>query len=227
MFDRSEFDGNIEPWLPAMMKNGINLDRIGHSSLTKKINDRLATIDIDSITEAAKRIPKKAAKPKKIVALDKNHLEELIHEEIEKHGLKCSLNHIDVSNVDDMEGLFFMSDFNGDISQWDVSNVDNMRCMFAYSSFNGDISKWDVSNVTDMRGMFVHSKFNGDISGWDVSKVEDMTYLFDTSKFKGNIESWIPAMLKNGINPEDIGYDALTQKINSTLSKIDVDSIMD
>ena len=38
----------------------------------------------------------------------------------------------------------------GDISLWDVSNVTNMNSMFYNSQFAGDISTWNVSNVTNM-----------------------------------------------------------------------------
>ena len=43
--------------------------------------------------------------------------------------------------------MFTNSKFNGDISKWDVSNVNNMENMFYGSVFNQDISNWDVSNV--------------------------------------------------------------------------------
>ena len=91
---------------------------------------------------------------KKLVAKDKKHLKSLIHQEMEKNGPNCDLNHIDVSNVTDMASMIWNSKFNGDISNWDVSNVTDMCAMFAYTTFNGDISKWDVSNVTDMGYMF-------------------------------------------------------------------------
>ena len=42
----------------------------------------------------------------------------------------------------------------GDISGWDVSNVTNMETMFYEAPFNGDLSKWNVSNVTNMGNMF-------------------------------------------------------------------------
>ncbi|WP_294113842.1 BspA family leucine-rich repeat surface protein [uncultured Fibrobacter sp.] len=68
--------------------------------------------------------------------------------------------------------------FNGDISRWDVSNVENMFGLFSHSRFNGDISKWDVSNVTSMRSMFYNSHFKGDISKWNMSKVVSKEYMF-------------------------------------------------
>jgi surface protein len=49
-----------------------------------------------------------------------------------------------------MEGLFYQTGFNGDISKWNVSNVKNMNGMFYSCDFNKDISKWNVSKVEDM-----------------------------------------------------------------------------
>jgi surface protein len=43
-----------------------------------------------------------------------------------------------------------------DIENWDVSNVTNMNGLFfdeCFSTFNEDISNWDVSNVTNMSWM--------------------------------------------------------------------------
>lgn len=68
--------------------------------------------------------------------------------------------------------------FNGDISRWDVSNVEDMFGLFSHSRFNGDISKWDVSNVTSMRSMFYNSHFKGDISKWNMSKVKSKEGIF-------------------------------------------------
>lgn len=108
---------------------------------------------------------------KTIIAKDKEHLEALIHEAIEKEGCECDLNFIDVSQITDMSGMFMDSKFNkfnGDISKWDVSNVTNMSWMFSNSSFDGNISKWNVANVTNMSEMFSDSCFNGDISKWEL-----------------------------------------------------------
>ena len=137
---------------------------------------------------------------------NKEELVKLMIEEINANGPECSLNHIDVSNIDDMSFLFRGGDrfqyfnghpvlgtFDGDISGWDVSNVTDMHYMFdesLYTGKNGDISDWDVSNVTNMTCMFYDSKFNGDISNWDVSNVTDMQLMFFNSKFNGDISNW-------------------------------------
>ena len=62
----------------------------------------------------------------------KDELKNMIEDEIFKNGYRCSLNHIDVSEITDMSELFYWSKFNGDISKWDVSKVKN-----AYNIFIG------------------------------------------------------------------------------------------
>ena len=111
---------------------------------------------------------------KRIIATDKT-IRKIVKQEIEKYGPNADLNHIDVSRVTNMGGMFKESQFNGDISNWDVSNVTDMSYMFCKSKFNGDISNWDVSNVTDMESMFYDSKFNGDISNWKFNEAVDTT----------------------------------------------------
>ena len=127
-------------------------------------------------------------------------LKNMIYNEIEKHGIECSLNHICTSKITNMSGLFngrnnfpLLKKFNGDISLWDVSNVTNMSQMFeSCYKFNGDISGWDVSNVTHMPGMFFEAKsFNQDISKWDVSKVIYASMMFcDAESFNQPIGNW-------------------------------------
>ena len=99
----------------------------------------------------------------------------------------------DVSNVEDMQYMFWGSRFNGDLYDWDVSRVTNMKAIFNTSKFDGDISNWDVSNVENMEYMFGYSQFtgkNGNISNWNVSRVTNMSCMFRMTKFNGNISDW-------------------------------------
>ena len=148
----------------------------------------------------------KISKPKKVkhtlFPIDFDELSRIIKSEIQLNGENCDLNHIDISNIDDLSCLFAhtntfdningygLMNFNGDISNWDVSNVINMHALFYESDFNGDISNWDVSKVKNMEWMFANSFFNGDISEWDVSNVKNMYSMFRHSEFNQNISKW-------------------------------------
>jgi len=137
-----------------------------------------------------------------IIATDKTIMQ-IVRDEIKRLGKDADLNHIDVSQVTDMSGLFSETDFHGDVSQWDVSNVKYMYYTFQdCTKFNCDLSKWDVSKVTDMRGMFDGcSEFNQDLSGWDVSRVKNMRYMFCVcTNFNSDISSWNVGKVTNMSN---------------------------
>lgn len=115
---------------------------------------------------------------KKIKAINREHLQNLITTEIELNGNQCDLNYIDVSGIKNLSFLFSNSKFNGNISEWDVSNVENMSFMFDNSEFNSDISKWNVSNVLDMRCMFFGTPLNQNFDSWLPLKVKTIENIF-------------------------------------------------
>ena len=113
-----------------------------------------------------------------IIAKDKEHIRELIFKQ------NILANDIDVSNVTDMNCLFFdQNNFNQPLDSWDVSNVTNMRAMFfSCYSFNQPLDSWDVSKVTDMTWMFFGcTNFNQPLNYWDVSNLKNVWWMFDKS----------------------------------------------
>jgi len=145
-----------------------------------------------------------------MIVVNNGDFRSVVHSEIERLGNEADLNHIDVSDVTNMWGLFNGSDFNGDISNWDVSNVENMGYMFSKSKFNQDISNWDVSNVENMYSMFSNTPFNQDIRSWNIN-LKNIKEEPDGFENSGNkfIESLFKAYKNN--NKNDI--DNLSRKI--------------
>ena len=157
------------------------------------------------------------------IICDDTNIRAIVAEEIETQGASADLNHLDVSGVTDLSGLFSDSQFNGDISGWDVSNVVDMNHLFDGTPFGGNISGWDVSSVADMSNMFWASQFNGDISGWDVSAVTNMHHMFVDSVFNGDISSW------NVSNVRDMSYmfNCRFERFDGDLSRWDVSNVRD
>ena len=111
----------------------------------------------------------------------KEELIDLIIKEIDVNGPNCSLNHIDVSHVDDMSYLFL----GGSEEYWKDHPV--------LSAFDGDISDWNTSNVENMDHMFYRCQYsgkNGDVSAWDVSNVKNMSHIFGLSPLEKNPPEW-------------------------------------
>lgn len=126
-----------------------------------------------------------------VTAKDVNHLSDLIAAAILLNGPSVDLNHIDVSGITCMDGLFSMSTFTGDISRWDVSKVTSMDDMFRDCPFNGDICNWNTAKVKSMSRMFEGSAFTGDISNWNTARVERFNGMFACGAFAGDISKWI------------------------------------
>ena len=135
----------------------------------------------------------------KIKASDIKATDETIHkivkDELDRLGHNADLNHIDVSEVTDMNSLFSCwynylgqkyNDLNPNISRWNVGNAINMGYMFYdCKKFNQDISNWDVSNVKDMSSMFYGCEnFNQDLSHWYVIKVKYHINMFKDCTIK-------------------------------------------
>ena len=139
-----------------------------------------------------------------------------------------NLSKWNVSNVTNMEKMFFgCRKFKGvGLSSWDVSNVENMYCMFKNCiNFNEDLSKWNVSNVKYMSSMFYYCLlFDCDLSKWDVSKVVLFTEMFDNCEnFKGR-----GVEKWNTISAQDTSfmfYECI--KFNADLSKWNIENILD
>ena len=95
-----------------------------------------------------------------VVARHREHLVELIEQNILKYGPACDLNHIAVSQITTMESLFSESQrtrsFVGNISKWNTSNVSHMARLFEGCAFNGDISKWNLHPKCKVDNAFLH-----------------------------------------------------------------------
>lgn len=138
-------------------------------------------------------------KPSTIKATDET-IHQIIRDEFERLGPEADLNHIDVSKVTFMKGLFDAQEGNiltipphlkltVTANSRDTSSFNGYR---RFEIFNGDISKWNVSKVKDMCCMFHRCKsFNCDISNWDVSNVMDLAYMFDgCTDFNQDLSNW-------------------------------------
>ncbi|NJL13444.1 MAG: BspA family leucine-rich repeat surface protein [Microscillaceae bacterium] len=139
------------------------------------------------------------------------------------------LNNWDVSNVNDMFGLFgshlntVTATFNQPLNNWDVSQVNNMAFMFLNNArFNQDISGWQVGNVSNMDFMFAlfrtmpdASQFNSPLNNWDVSQVTSMEGMFfEAENFDQPLGNWVTTSLSN-INRMFWGARNFNQPINT------------
>ena len=98
-----------------------------------------------------------------------------------KEGDTIDLNGFDVSNVDNMLGLFqddLFTKYNYNVSKWDVSNVKNMEYMFSgCKNFNSDLSRWNVFKMKKMEGMFYGcKKLNCDLSQWQLKHIKGSVF---------------------------------------------------
>ena len=97
----------------------------------------------------------------------------------------------DMSNVTDINHLFYGTSFNQDLSNWDVSKVTNFSFMFFNCFYNQPIGNWNVGNAIRMKGMFEMpfstlptgvGIFDQDISNWDILKLNELSTFIKRQK---------------------------------------------
>ena len=164
MFHGAQFNGDISQWDVSNVTNMVEMFNLA------KFNGDISNWNPVSLTDKRNMFFCSSLTPpawydkEKVVAEDRNHLEKLIKDTIEKEGPNCNLNFIDVSKVQDMSYLFrsdeTLKKFNGNIRGWNVSNVTNMVGMFAESDFAGDLRQWEskFADKVDRTGMFYNAK---------------------------------------------------------------------
>jgi surface protein len=97
------------------------------------------------------------------------------------------------AGITTLSGVFYGSNFNGDISGWDTSNVTSMMYAFgATTAFNQNIGTWNTSNVTNMQYTFTNATaFNQNIGNWNTSKVTSIAGMFtDATSFNQDLNGW-------------------------------------
>jgi len=158
------------------------------------------------------------------------------------------ISYWDVSNVTNMDGLFYVKDsirfrnqFGSVISQKqlqktidsgaDISDFNlkeekiiSKKMLNRLESFNDDISMWNVRNVTSMKGMFKEAKsFNQNIGNWDVSNVIDMSEMFyNNESFNKDIGNW---NVSNVTNMQSMFNGA--QSFNQDISRWNTSNVKD
>lgn len=125
-------------------------------------------------------------------------LSNLIKTIIKVRGNECSLNDIDVSNIHSMcfdsslyglIGIFYRSDFDGDISGWDMSNTSYTNYMFMSSNFTGKNGIFKITKdcyIVEAIGMFMDSELNINIDDWEINEDCNMENMFKYTPLEQN-----------------------------------------
>lgn len=92
--------------------------------------------------------------PKPIIEVHfRDTLRDLVLQEIALHGPACDLNHLDVSEMQDISDTFKGTPFVGDVSQWNIVGIRDLRGLFANTPFSGDLSQWAINPRVHNDGM--------------------------------------------------------------------------
>jgi surface protein len=101
-----------------------------------------------------------------------------------------NINQWDVSNVQDMTGLFYRNyGFNQPLDNWNTGNVVSMSKMFEHCHyFNQPLESWNTQNLFSTHAMFKDAwNFNQPLNGWELGR--------DASFGIGN--QWASRMFEN------------------------------
>lgn len=117
--------------------------------------------------------------------------------------ISIDINHLDVSKVTNISGLFF--DLNSlkelKIEDWNIENVTNLSYTFYNTNLSSlDLNKWNTENVTNLNSIFLgmRSLSSLKIDKWNTSNVIDITRIFvNTSNLKYvDISNWDTSNVK-------------------------------
>ncbi len=189
----------------------------------------LRSVDVGFITKVIIMPP--SGNRKIIAPPDISYLFANFHVTTEIQGLE----HIDVSQVEDMEGIFEnCCDITSlDLSSWNTSSITNLSNAFrdCHELTSLNVSNWDVSNVDSLEFAFEMTRklLSLDLSSWETPKLKNADCLFkyssitylDISSF--NTENVIYSDRFNSDPFNDVSLDTikLGQKVvGKILSKI-------
>ncbi len=131
-----------------------------------------------------------------------------------------------VSSIENMEGMFKNSVFNGyPIGIWDVGRVNNMSLMFeGATKFNMSLSGWNTRALKQMKSMFKDAtSFNNTVDNFDIKSggVTSLNYVFKSAtSFNQTCNSWDTSDIQS---MNEVFRDASV--FNQTLDNWDVGSV--
>ena len=149
----------------------------------------------------------KSSKFNKIKVESKDQLQSIIQKRYHSNNSFISLTDIDVSELDDLSGVFARLNKVEviDISGWDTSNVITMDCMFSQCPKLKNIigiENLDVSKLEDVSYMFYgcQNLVELDLTNWNPKLLQKTHYMFygcSNLKIIKNIENWQLPNIKN------------------------------
>ncbi len=101
-----------------------------------------------------------------------------------------NLDKIDVSDVQEMEYLFYSTYGSYDLSNWNVGQLQSISYLLQNCTGNFNLSNLDTDNLTRINGIASSLNGNLDIRNWDLSNV---TYIYGISGFAGSVDfdGWV------------------------------------